>query len=647
MKTAANPSLSTKVTLISAGVTVVLFAGIFLLFASFSKTALLQAEKEKAQTVAETVAPMLAVDLYLGLKEHLASLGREIMRNPEILRFTIREGNQTVLSLEQKRSEGEARHDDFRVSQPIVHPVTGRKIALLELRYSSAHYRQLLEQYNKIMLVLLLLLVVISLLYALYLRHLLRPLKTVAEALRRFRPGKTLQLPEADSDDEIGSITAATRQMAERLNDYARKQKEIERSLAEEVRKKTAQLERHYYTDSLTQLPNRIRLIHDLLHAERGVLAVVDIDGFGQINDLYGYPVGDAVLQKVGRLLKQRQHEFSVYKLAADEFALFSDLPVPFNYFEQFLQEQVAMLESEFFSVDDVTLGLQVTAGAVIGTQKALEKADIALKVARSKQLPFVIYDEHYNVEEGYRDNLRLLQLLKTAVSEDRVALYLQPIFDTVSGEKVGSECLMRLVGDGGKLLLPHAFLPFAKQSRYYSILSRAMISKSFRYFSYRPEPFSINLSVDDILDIKTAAFIRQELVRYDVASRVTFELLESEKIESYPEVGLFIRELKAMGCRFAIDDFGSGYSNFEHLLRLDIDAIKIDGTLIRNVDHDENARLVVETIVNFARKKSLKCVAEFVHSEEVLRVVRELGIEFSQGFYLGEPAPAEEQRVL
>jgi EAL domain-containing protein (putative c-di-GMP-specific phosphodiesterase class I) len=127
-----------------------------------------------------------------------------------------------------------------------------------------------------------------------------------------------------------------------------------------------------------------------------------------------------------------------------------------------------------------------------------------------------------------------------------------------------------------------------------------------------------------------------------EVASSIVFEILETEEIEDYDLVSDFIREVKRYGCHISIDDFGSGYSNFEKLLQLDIDIIKIDGSLIRNVDHDTHAELVVQTIVDFAKGADLLTVAEFVHSEAVYEKVRILGIDFAQGYHLGEPRPAE-----
>ncbi|MCK4875427.1 MAG: EAL domain-containing protein, partial [Sulfurimonas sp.] len=129
-----------------------------------------------------------------------------------------------------------------------------------------------------------------------------------------------------------------------------------------------------------------------------------------------------------------------------------------------------------------------------------------------------------------------------------------------------------------------------------------------------------------------------QKIKKHNVANKIIFEILESEDIENYEEISLFIKEMKKLGCRIAIDDFGSGYSNFEHLLQLNIDYIKIDGTLIKNLDKDKNAQVVVQTIVDFAKRLDILTVAEFVHNEAVHIKVKNLKIDRTQGFFLAEP---------
>jgi len=164
------------------------------------------------------------------------------------------------------------------------------------------------------------------------------------------------------------------------------------------------------------------------------------------------------------------------------------------------------------------------------------------------------------------------------------------------------------------------------------------MIEKSCQYFEHLACDFSINLSVEDVLDEEITEYILLNIEKYNVSKKIIFELLETEGIENYEEVSSFINKMKSLGCRIAIDDFGSGYSNFEYLLQLNIDYIKIDGSLIKNIDFDTNAQIVVETIINFAKKLNILIIAEYVHNEAIYKKVKELNIDRSQGFFLAEP---------
>jgi len=190
------------------------------------------------------------------------------------------------------------------------------------------------------------------------------------------------------------------------------------------------------------------------------------------------------------------------------------------------------------------------------------------------------------------------------------------------------------------KAISPGVFLPVASKLRLDSLLTRVMVEKSFQKFSKLPYEFSINLSYRDLLDVELTQFILEKLSVYQVGERLIFEILESDGIDNYHDVRLFIDKAKSFGCKIAIDDFGSGYSNFEHVLRLNVDLIKIDGSLIRNLNEDPTSIVVTRGVVQFAQSLGIKTVAEFVHCEAVQDQVKALGIDFSQGAYFSMPQP-------
>ncbi len=199
-------------------------------------------------------------------------------------------------------------------------------------------------------------------------------------------------------------------------------------------------------------------------------------------------------------------------------------------------------------------------------------------------------------------------------------------------------ETLVRIVKPSGEVLSPMEFLDVAKATRLYPHITRTMIAKAFEIFKNKKESFSVNLSVEDILDEHTRAFVLGMLGGYGISDRVIFEILESEGIENYGDVSEFLTAAKKFGVKIAIDDFGTGYSNFEHLAKLNVDIIKIDGSLIRNIDTNSNSEIIVETIVSFAKKLGMQSVAEFVHSKEVYDKIKKIGIDYAQGYLLGKP---------
>jgi EAL domain-containing protein (putative c-di-GMP-specific phosphodiesterase class I) len=195
------------------------------------------------------------------------------------------------------------------------------------------------------------------------------------------------------------------------------------------------------------------------------------------------------------------------------------------------------------------------------------------------------------------------------------------------------------MIDEAGQPVSPDRFLDVAKKIRLYRQITRTMVQQSFSRFAENDYEFSLNLSLEDLLDPELTTFIVNSLSQGSLARRAIFEILESEGIENYAAVKVFIDRVKALGCQIAIDDFGTGYSNFEHLLRLDVDTIKIDGSLIRLLDTDQNALTVTRGIVEFARGLGMQTVAEFVHSPALLKAVKALGIDYAQGACIGLPA--------
>ena len=199
-------------------------------------------------------------------------------------------------------------------------------------------------------------------------------------------------------------------------------------------------------------------------------------------------------------------------------------------------------------------------------------------------------------------------------------------------------ETLVRMIGKNKEIIPPLEFLSISKRTKLYSHITLEVINQACNTFKNRKESFSVNLSIDDIKDAHTVQEIIKTLIKTNTASKIIFEILESEGIENYEDVTNFITQIKALGARIAIDDFGTGYSNFEHILKLNVDYIKIDGSLIKGMKENNKHKIIVETIIDFAKKVGSKTIAEFVYDQEILDITKQIGIDFAQGFYVGKP---------
>lgn len=431
--------------------------------------------------------------------------------------------------------------------------------------------------------------------------------------------------------------------------------------------RRMVQREKHYlvhqaYFDNLTGLPNRTRLLADEGRADNPLVLLIDIDGFNHLNDNLGYEAGDFILNAVGLRLRQQIRRIdklgagavTLYKLPADEFAvLFPDAPAPMDV-RRFLEmlsrgvneDPIALLGSELPVT--VTIGgacrrtqEQQLPGELSRALSTLVYADMALKQARALRVDYIIFDNSLPVIREYQETLRWAGVVKQALRDGQILLHYQPIIENASGRTVKYECLVRLQDESGGVIPPGRFLDVARKIRLYPRITRFVVTESLRYFRDRSCAFSVNISAEDIRDVHTREHIYQELHKNrKTAVRLIFELVESEGIQDFPEVNQFIRTVKGYGCRIAIDDFGSGYSNFSYLLRLQVDFIKLDSSIVQGLTLNQESSIIIETIVGFCKKMGIATIAEFVSSKGVYDRILELGIDYSQGYYFGKPVP-------
>lgn len=394
-------------------------------------------------------------------------------------------------------------------------------------------------------------------------------------------------------------------------------------------------------TDALTSLPNRRAIRADMQTIPYQHVLLLNIDSFRMVNDFYGADFGDELLIEFAkrlRMIEEKHQGIKAYRLHADEFALLAPeeielsriIKITLRFMTQYPYDQ---------NSHNVEIALSLSMGVAERSPRALEQADIALKLAKNSSDTYKIYAPSFENHHQLSQHITLTRQLKEALKEDRIVPFFQPIVDSC-GVIQKYECLARLIEADGSIIPPFLFLQIAKKSKLYPKVTRRIIQKSFQAMELKSCDFSINLSFEDIANPKTRDFIIKTLQLYSGRNRVIFEIVETENINNYKLLEEFINEVKLYGARIAIDDFGSGYSNFLNLIKLQADFIKIDGSLIKELGRDTNVESVVRSIIAVSKELGIGTIAEFVDSEFLSKRVADLGIDFQQGYHFYKPAP-------
>jgi diguanylate cyclase (GGDEF)-like protein len=406
-------------------------------------------------------------------------------------------------------------------------------------------------------------------------------------------------------------------------------------------------IEYQFYYDYLTGLKNRRALLEDLDEGKELLFMIINIDKFEQINNLYGDEIGDKILLEYKDKFKELLPQTAIlYKMHADEFGVISHGSMDLEEFENIASYIISHLgKYEFKISEEKTVFINLTIGISHGSTLLLPNADMALKLAKKNKQHYLTYTDEMRTLKAYENRLSWTQRLMRAIDEDKIIPLFQPIVDCKTLEVIKYEALMRIKNGEDDYIVPVHFLDISKENKIYSQLTLIMLQKTFAICKETKYKFSINLTKDDMANNEIIQFIEDEFKKSDFASNITFEILESEGINNYNEIISFIKIVKKYGATISIDDFGTGYSNFEYLIKLNFDYLKIDASMIKNIDKDEKSQLVTKTIVDFAKKIGVKTIAEFVSSKSILAKVQELEIDYAQGYYLGEPTTLVEKK--
>ncbi|EEY98090.1 sensory box/GGDEF family protein [Vibrio sp. RC586] len=425
-------------------------------------------------------------------------------------------------------------------------------------------------------------------------------------------------------------------------------------NLAQQIRAQTSLLTASYRRDRRTGLPNRVVLRERLqTFAENEHLIVIKVTNFNQINEKYGYPVGDKLLcdlsEQFQRYLDQKLEGCSVlYAIGVGEWATVFHSRVDgkgiHSHFYQFV-EQLEHVNFEPWGLPNVDyLSISLCAGLVSQSDftehtpdDLLLRAIEARRNAFSNNRHFCNASRLKTQETVRQERLNWLSRVSRAVLRDDVVVYAQPICQARNHIVASYECLVR-IEDEGEIILPGHFLPIITDTHLYTRLSRQMITHTFNMMRHRPEAFSINLSPQDLMSERTLLHLEAAIKSMADPSRVGLEVLESEQIKDYGRMIEVCNHFRSLGATIIVDDFGSGYSNIDEIVKLEPQVIKLDGSLIRNIDQDAKQRRIAEQLVKLCQVLNAKTVAEFVHNQTVCRISEDMGVDYLQGYFLGRP---------
>lgn len=283
---------------------------------------------------------------------------------------------------------------------------------------------------------------------------------------------------------------------------------------------------------------------------------------------------------------------------------------------------------------------LSYTAVTFFGTNDPITQLELALEYAKEHKLARVRYDEVAGNLEAEHENIHMLWVLREALVHNRIKPYFQEIHANVPGKRRLFEALMRITDENGKVYFPDQFLPIAKKYSLYDKLSEMMVKTVMDMFAERDARVSLNLSVQDIYNRQMLSEIFTHLKQAPNPNNYVFEIVESEEVSDYEYIKNFAERIHELGSKVAIDDFGSGYSNLIHLLRLDADYIKIDGEVIKVINSDPLCYEFLDFMHTWTSKKGQALICEYVENEEIQHIMEDMGVTYSQGYYYSKPHP-------
>ena len=410
--------------------------------------------------------------------------------------------------------------------------------------------------------------------------------------------------------------------------------------------------------DALTNIPNRYSLTQTLKRAvakaKRGAKSAflfIDLDNFKLINDTMGHKAGDELLVTLSKILKSNLREGDLLaRFGGDEFcvllenATLEEAEAVAEKLRRVVDQDEMYLEEQKCCINlSISIGVVMIDGT-LDSQKVLSYADNALYAAKENgknRVTFLKPDKE--TELNLSETNRMITLLTSALKDNLFTLFFQPVIRVSDNKIIYHEMLLRLQSPDGELIMPNRFIPVAERFGLMPQVDRWVVQSAMAALDKYPDlkPF-INLSGLSLGDETLLEFIEKHVSESGIdPTRIGFEITETTAIRDMARAERWIRRLKNLGCRFALDDFGIGFSSFAYLRLLPVDYLKIDGSYIRDMDRDATHKSLVKAINAVAHALGKKTIAEFVENEEIMKSLGDLDIDYGQGYHLGRPIPA------
>jgi diguanylate cyclase (GGDEF)-like protein len=428
----------------------------------------------------------------------------------------------------------------------------------------------------------------------------------------------------------------------------------ILRHVMRRVRRQMDEIEHRARYDELTGLPNRTHFrerIEERLESEPVAVLLLDLDRFKEINDALGHEAGDLLLREVGSRLETELGKTALLaRLGGDEFAILvagtvADATSVASDVHTALERPFAVLGLPIEVATSIGIAISPDHGQ--DADALLQRADVAMYLAKAAHAGTAVYDEQQDVNDA--DRLALAGELRRAIENDELVLHYQPKASLETGRIVGVEALVRWVHPERGFIPPNEFIPLAERTGLIKPLSRHVVAAALRQCeAWNADGLdlhvAVNLTIPDLLDVdlpdRIAAMLAETGVRPD---QLEFEITESTILADPFRVRQVLSRFDEMGVGLAIDDFGTGYSSFAVLKSLPVATIKIDRSFVMGMCDDESDATIVRSTIDLARNLGLDVVAEGVESEEAWDALRAHGCSLAQGYFISRPVPADE----